>query len=214
MGIKEKASKGIEEIKKEGDVLKGERSKDKQYFTERDFDDEDSAKFEFSRSKERLFNVNAWSDIPGIANATFELFGEDGNRVDRYKVEKGDFIKIDLPGPLPFYWVRVNEVTEENDGAQFTVQPTYDPTDTGDDKRVTDHFFQDKARSIFRVEQKGNVITAMEIGINEAINNKDEEAGSKGVINTLVSEGGWAGFQKYQWKNLTDYLVGLRTPVK
>jgi hypothetical protein len=214
MGIKEKASKGIEEIKKEGDVLKGERTKDKQYSTVRNFDEEDSARFEFSRSKERLFNVNAWSDIPGIANATFELFDDNGNRIDRNKVEKGDFIKIDLPGPLPFYWVRVNEVTDEKDAAQFTVQPTYDPTDRADDKQVTDHFFQDKARSIFRVERKGKEITAMEIGINEAINNKEDEAGSKGVINTLVSEGGWAGFQKYQWKNLTDYLVGLRTPAK
>ena len=52
----------------------------------------------------------------------------------------------------------------------------------------------------------------MEIGVNEAINNQDAEAGSKGLINTIVSEGGWAGFQKYQWKNLTDYLVGLRIP--
>ena len=211
MGIKEKASKGVEEIKKEAQVLKGEESKDKVYSSVRVFDDEDSAKFEFSRSKERFFNVNAWSKIPGIANSTFELFGEDGNPVERYQVQKGDFIKIDLPGPLPFYWVKVNEVSAENDSAQFTVQPTYDPTHD-DDKTVTDHFFQDQARSIFRIERYGNEIKAMEIGVNEAINNQEAEAGSKGLINTIVSEGGWAGFQKYQWKNLTDYLVGLRIP--
>ena len=211
MGIKEKASKGVEEIKKEAQVLKGEESKDKVYSSVRVFDDEDSAKFEFSRSKERLFNVNAWSKIPGIANSTFELFGEDGNPVERYQVQKGDFIKIDLPGPLPFYWVKVNEVSAENDSAQFTVQPTYDPTHD-DDKTVTDHFLQDQARSIFRIERYGNEIKAMEIGVNEAINNQEAEAGSKGLINTIVSEGGWAGFQKYQWKNLTDYLVGLRIP--
>ena len=211
MGIKEKASKGMDEIKKEAQVLKGEESKDKIYSSVREFDDEDSAKFEFSRSKERLFNVNAWSKIPGIANSTFELFGEDGNPIERYQVQKDDFIKIDLPGPLPYYWVRVNDVSEESDAAQFTVQPTYDPTDN-DDKTVTDHFFQDQARSIFRVERNGNEIKAMEIGINEAINNQNAEAGSKGLINTIVSEGGWAGFQKYQWKNLTDYLVGLRIP--
>ena len=195
MGIKEKASKGVEEIKKEAQVLKGEESKDKVYSSVRVFDDEDSAKFEFSRSKERLFNVNAWSKIPGIANSTFELFGEDGNPVERYQVQKGDFIKIDLPGPLPFYWVKVNEVSAENDSAQFTVQPTYDPTHD-DDKTVTDHFFQDQARSIFRVERYGNEIKAMEIGVNEAINNQEAEEGRKGLINTIVSEGGWAGFQK------------------
>lgn len=211
MGIKEKASKGIEAVKKEAEVLKGESSKDRYYASVRRFDDADSAGFEFSRGRERLFNVNAWSNIPGIANATFELFNGAGHKLDRYQVQKDDFIKIDLPGPLPFYWVKVIELSQENDAAQFTVQPTFDPTEP-DDKTVTAHFFQEKARSIFRIERVGNEITAMEIGFDEAINNKESEAGGKGLINTLVSEGGWAAFQKYQWKNLTDYLVGLRTP--
>ena len=213
MGLKEKASEGLENIKEEGKVLKGEKSKDKLYSTSRQFDDADSASFEFSRSKERLFNVNAWSNIPGIANAAFELFTQSGEPLNRTIVQKDDFIKIDLPGPLPFYWVKVLEVVDQADSAEFTVQPTYDPTDN-DDKTVTDHFFQDKARSIFRVERNGNEITAMEIGVDEAINNQEGEAGSKGLVNTLVSEGGWAAFQKYQWKNLTDYVVGLRAPAK
>jgi len=148
-----------------------------------------------------------------VANAVFELFDSNGRRSPRYRVQNGDFIMIDLPGPLPFYWVRVIEMSDDENAAQFTVQPTHDPTDN-DDKTVTDHFFQDKARSIFRVELKENEITAMEIGVNEAINNQKEEAGGKAIVNTLVSEGGWAGFQKYQWENLTDYVVGLRTPAK
>jgi len=211
MGIRDKASKGIEEIKKEGKVLKGEASKDKLYVTSRQFEDEDSAVFEFSRSKERLFDVNRWSQIPGIANSTFELYNAQGERLERNHVQKDDFIKIDLPGPLPFYWVVVTAISEETDRAEFTVQPTYDPTES-DSRSKTDHFFQSQARSIFRVERKGNEITAMEIGIDEAINNKEGEAGGKGLINTLVAEGGWAALQKYQWKNLTDYVVGLRSP--
>lgn len=213
MGIKEKASEGIEKIKEEAQVLKGEKSKDKQYSSTRNFTDEMSAKLEFARAKERLFDVNGWSRIPGIANAIFELYSQDGNAVKRNRVEKGDFMKIDLPGPLPFYWVKVTGLSDEDSRAEFTVQPTYDPTDK-DDRTVTDHFFQDQARSTFRVERTGSEITAMEIGINEAINNQKEEAGEKRLINTLVSEGGWAAFQKYQWKNLTDYLVGVRTPTK
>lgn len=213
MGIKEKASKSIEEIKKEGKVLKGEASKDKVYATSRQFEDDDSALFEFARSKERLFNVNGWSDIPGIANSTFELFNAKGEALARNHVQKDDFIKIDLPGPLPFYWVKVTDISQQSDRAEFTVQPTYDPTEA-DDKTATDHFFQAQARSIFRVERNGREISAMEIGIDEAINNNEEEAGGKGLMNTIVSEGGWAAFQKYQWKNLTDYVVGLRSPAK
>jgi hypothetical protein len=103
--------------------------------------------------------------------------------------------------------VNVTDITRNEISAEFTVQPTYDPTQK-DDKTVTDHFFQDQARSIFRVERAGLEITASEIGVNEAINNREGEAGEKGLINTLVSAGGWAVFQKHQWKNLTDYLVG------
>ena len=212
MGLKDKASKAIDGMKEEGKVLKGEKSKDKLYSSSRQFEDEDSASFEFSRSRERLFNVNAWSQIPGVANATFELFTPEGELLNGNQVRNGDFIKIDLPGPLPFYWVKVIEISDLPDRAQFTVQPTYDPTEK-DDKRATDHFFQGKARSIFRVERNGKEITAMEIGVDEAINNNEEEAGGKGLINTLVSAGGWAAFQEYQWKNLTDYVIGLRSPV-
>lgn len=213
MGIKEKASKAVEGIKKEANVVKGSESKDKVYSTTRKFDDVDAAVFEFARSRERLLNVNGWSRIAGIANATFELFSADGKPLDKYQVENGDFIKIDLPGPLPHYWVKVIDIKDQQDMSQFTVQPSHNPTED-DDRNVTDHFFKAKARSTFRVERKDGEITAMEIGENEAINNQDAEAGNKGVINTLVSEGGWAGFQRYQWKNLTDYLVGLRSPAK
>lgn len=213
MGIKEKTSEGIQKIKEEAKVLKGEKSKDKEYSSTREFTDEVSARFEFSRAKERLYDVNGWSAIPGIANAVFELYSPDGQPLKKNHVEEGDFIKIDLPGPLPFYWVRVTEISGSENRAQFTVQPTYNPTEN-DDKTVTDHFFQDQARSIFRVERNGSGITAREIGLDEAINNQEQEAGEKRLINTLVSEVGWAAFQKYQWKILTDYLVGIRTPSK
>src|SRR5690606_40228095 len=122
MGMKEKTSKGISEIQKEARVLKGEEAKDKMYASTKSFDDVDSAAFEFARSRERLFNVNNWSNIPGIANSRFELFDSNGNPLDKSKVETGDFIKIDLPGPLPFYWVKVIEVNEDGQRAQFTVQ--------------------------------------------------------------------------------------------
>jgi hypothetical protein len=210
MGIKEKASHGIREIREEAKVIKGEKSKDKTYSSSKEFADAESAKVGFERAVDKLFDVNAWSDIPGIANAAFELFSQDGKPLKRNYVENGDFIKIDVPGPLPFYWVKVTEITKEENSAQFSVQPTYDPTDRKDDKTVTDHFFQDQARSIFRVERNGREIAAMEIGLNEAINNQEVEAGNKGLVNTLVSEGGWAVFQKHQWKNLTDYLVGIK----
>src|SRR5688572_8586490 len=208
MSIKDKASQAIRGIKQEAQVIKGEKSKDTKYSSSKDFKDEESAILAFSTCKKKLFDVNGWSSIGGLATAAFGLYNGDGYSLARERVENGDFIKIDLPGPLPFYWVKVIEIIEQDDFAQFVVKPSHDPVHK-DDKTETDHFFQDQARSIFRVERNGRDITATEIGLNEVINNKDDEAGDKGLINTLVSEGGWAGFQRYQWKNLTDYLVGI-----
>jgi len=210
MSIKDKAAEGLQKMKHEGEVLKGDKSKDKQYSSTRDMGSEQAAKAEFERAKERLFNVNAWSDIPGIANARFTLYSREGSPLTKTAAQVDDFIEIDLPGPLPMYWVRVVDVLVGDDEASFTVQPTYDPTDE-DDRTVTDHFFQDRARSIFRVERKGSELWAAEVGIDEAVNNEPAEAGDKAVVNTLVSAGGWAIFQRYQWKNLTDYLVGLKS---
>jgi hypothetical protein len=213
MGLKEKASEGVRGIKEEAKVIKGEKAKDKQYVSTRRFGDDASAQAEYGRAMARLYDVNAWSDIPGVANAAFELYSSEGQPVKRHHVQKNDFIRIDLPGPLPFYWVKVVEVSNGDDHAQFTVQPANDPTKP-EDPAVTAHFFRDQARSIFRIERHGAELIAMEIGLNEAINNQEGEAGEKRLINTLVSEGGWAGFQKYQWKNLTEYLVGTPTPDK
>jgi hypothetical protein len=108
---------------------------------------------------------------------------------------------------MPDNWVVVTDVKEGENFAEFTVQPSYDPTKQRSEG-VTDHFFQKDARSTFRVERKGNILIAEEIGLNEAINNEGEEAGSRKVVNTVIASGGWAGFQRYQWEVLTNYIVG------
>ena len=208
MSLKDKAKDAADNVKKETEVIKGERSKDKQYTSTNDFPDDLRAKREFTFARERLFQVNDWSNIPGIGNADFTIYDPDGHKVDNRMVAVGDFLKIDLPGPVPMYWVEVIDLKDEDELAEFTVKPASDPTTT-EDPEVVDHFFQEGARSIFRIERKGNQITGMEIGVNEAINNQGEQAGSKAVINTVVSETGWAFFQENQWKNLTDYLVGI-----
>ena len=61
--------------------------------------------------------------------------------------------------------------------------------------------------STFRVDLEGKTIRAYELGRTEGINNKGEEAGNRKVINTLIAEGGWAGFQKLQWDKVTKFLV-------
>ena len=193
-------------IKKEKKIIQGEATKDVTYSSEQAFADELVASKEFHRSVEKLFDVERWTDLPGIT-ATFELYDQHGMRKAGGPPAIGDFIKILLPGPFPENWVVVTQVKKEENSAEFTVSPSRDPNAEGEERKEIKHFFSDEATSTFKVERIGNVIRAYEIGKNEGINNQGEEAGDRKVINTLIAEGGWMFFQKVQWQKLTDHLV-------
>ena len=100
----------------------------------------------------------------------------------------------------------VTDIKNEQELAEFTVSPSKDPTDKEKDEKEIEHFFIDGATSTFRVEMRGNELKACELGRNEGINN-EKNAGNRKLINTILAEGGWATFQKTQWKKLTDYFV-------
>jgi len=206
MGIIDKLKDFIKDIKDEGEVLKGDKSKDTHFSSQKEFADEFEAIESFQISKEKLFNVDDWSNIPAVGSSSFKLYSREGNPSSSKKPIVGDYIKIDLAGLLPDNWVEVIDVKEDGNFAEFTVKPSADPT-KNKESSTTEHFFQKQARSTFRVQRRGTLIYAEEVGRNETINNEDEEAGNRKIVNTVISEGGWAGFQKYQWKTLTDYLV-------
>lgn len=208
MTLKGEIKKIVEEVKEEGKVIAGEKSKDKLYSSEKDYGTEEFAKSAFKFSKEKLFDVNAWSEISGFATSTFVLYNHRGESITAKRPVVGDYLKILLPGPLPENWVRVTDIKEESDFAEFTVHPSIDPTKEVQDKAI-EHFFHKEASSKFKVERKGSKIFGYEIGKNEGINNEGKEAGDRPVLNTLISEGGWAFFQELQWKSLTDYLVDI-----
>ncbi|MEX0771680.1 MAG: hypothetical protein WD038_00855 [Balneolales bacterium] len=192
-------------MKEGGQALKGEPVKDKVFSSEHEYTDNKTAVTEFKRSKDKLFNVDKWSGMHGLTS-TFELYGEHGNQLPDAKVKEDHFIRIVMPGPSPENWVRVIELRDHKDVAYFVVSPSEDPTDKHNGK--IEHFFVKEATSTFKVELKGKRIFAYEIGKNEGVN-LGEYAGKRDIINILLSSGGWAGFQRIQWNNLTNYLVHL-----
>lgn len=202
MSIKKLFSK----IKDEEKVIKGEATKDKTYSSKKEFPSPEDAAREFKRSVEKLFHVNQWSEMPGITS-TFTLYNPYGVEKDAERPELNDYIKIILPAPAPENWVIVTDIKKNDKSAEFTVSPSTDPTERIGDQKKIEHFFIDEATSTFRVELLGKSIYAYEIGKNEGINNEEEDAGKRKLINTLIAEGGWAGVQKFQWEKLTDYLV-------
>ena len=196
----------INKVKEEAKVLQGEASKDKVYTTSNTFPDEATARQAFENAKAKLFDVNRWSNLPGI-NSTFTLYDLTGKQVDGPVNKPGDYIKIDLPGPTPENWVHITEVNIEENRAEFIVHPSKEPQQPAEDGAEIKHFFAKEASSTFRVELNETTLTGYEIGKNEAINNQGEEAGDRAVANTLIAEGGWAGIQALQWNKLTAYLV-------
>lgn len=191
-------------LKRKTKILEGEEYTDQQFASHHDFPDEITAKKEFERARKKLFNVNKWSELPGFSSE-FKLYNDRGELRSVEKPDLGDYILINLPGPVPENWVKVIDLKEEEDLAEFTVSPSEDPKNK--ETKEIKHFFVDEAISIFRVLRDQNSLYAFEIGRNIAVNNEGEEAGDRKAINTLIAGGGHLGFQKLQWEKLTDYLV-------
>ncbi|MDB5242055.1 MAG: hypothetical protein JWP57_2680 [Spirosoma sp.] len=193
-------------LQHEADALTGADMKDTTYTSQNTFPDEATAQEAFRRSVEKLVDVDGWSDL-SMFTADFQLNDSTGKPKPGGHPEIGDYIHIVLPGPMPENWVQVTNMATEAERVEFTVQPSRDPREPESDE--IKHFFQQHARSTFRVELAGTAIKASEIGEDEAINNQGPQAGDRPVINTVVAEGGWLFYQKIQWKLLTDYLVHL-----
>lgn len=169
------------------------------------------ARFLFGQAKERLQNVNQWKDIAGTLSATFRLVDEKGAEVQR-KAQKGDYLKIDIPGPGTnsgegYDWVRIEEVesTFLPDGERFAfrVRPTDNPQNRKEDVA---HFYSKESTSSFVVERHNHKVTASVHDRNTKPNTDAEETSDR-IRDAVVGAAGVASFSKIQWKKLTDGLV-------
>ena len=169
---------------------------------------DDEAKAFYTIVKERLLSVNKWHHMAGIVSARFQLVDKSGKIVER-KAEKGDYIKIDIPGPgskegKGYDWVSVEElreVTENNiQSIGFRVRPAAHPFD--DAKNIA-HFYDDSATSNFIVTREGTKISANIIDRNVKPNDDTTSAIDK-VRHFAVSTGAIAAFSKAQWQNLAE----------
>jgi len=199
------AQKGItDQVQHEANVIQGEETKDKVYASQHTFPDQASAQEAFSRSVEKLLNVNGWSGL-SMFTADFVLHDRAGTPKAGGSPQVGDFIQILLPGPMPENWVQVVDSATNEKRVEFTVKPSKDPRNPQSEE--VKHFFHAEASSTFRVELSEKTLTASEIGKHEGINNEGPQAGDRALVNTVIAEGGWLFYQRLQWKVLTDYLV-------
>lgn len=170
----------------------------------------DEAKAFFNIVKQRLLDVNSWHKTAGIFTSCFRLADKDGNEVNRI-VTKGDYFKINIPGPGSiagegYDWVHVEDVAVVSDteveSVGIRVRPSSNPKT---DSEEIAHFYSEDSTSNFTVTREGNKITA---GIYDRNikPNKDANLVDK-TRDMVIGLGAIAAFSKFQWDKLTKGLL-------
>jgi hypothetical protein len=163
----------------------------------------------FDRACNRLRHPETWKAMTGSLGASFETPLTS-------KLEVGDYIQIEIPGPgltagAGYDWAKVDAIEEnmsssadEIFGMKLMVCENPEHPEKG-----TAHFFASGATSTFIVERRGQQLTVSYHGRNEVPNIKNEEIGDK-VRNVVVALGAMAGGSEIQWR---AFLTGLLAPV-
>jgi hypothetical protein len=172
-----------------------------------EFSSEDEAKDFFKIVRKRLLAINKWHEYAGSATADFQLTDEMGNSVDRVP-EKGDHLKINIPGPGTIAgegndWVKIEAVEEDENHIGIRVRPATNPTN---EKKDIAHFFDEEATSSFIVKREDKKVTAAVYGRNEKPNTNTKTVIDK-LRNTAIATGAVSGFSKLQWKSLVNGLI-------
>ncbi len=175
--------------------------------------DETNAIHAFELAKQRLLDVNQWHKVSGLISAKFQVMSKDAKEVNR-PVVKGDFLRVDIPGPGSsagdgFDWVEVEELKEFSEGnvqsIGFRVRPVANPL--GSPESIA-HFYDVSATSNFIVTRVGNVIEAHIVDRNIKPNTETATIMDK-IRDTAVGMSAIASFSKVQWQGLADGLVAI-----
>ncbi len=170
----------------------------------------DAALF-YNTVKARLLKVNEWHHVSGIISAVFQATDDSGNEVNR-NIQKGDYLRVDIPGPGSkagdgYDWVTVEELKEISDGdiqsVGFRVRPASNPS--GDKKSIA-HFYDESSTSNFIVTREGKNVTAHIVDRNIKPNDDTASVTDK-IRDTAIGMSALAGFSKIQWQNLANGLV-------
>ena len=174
---------------------------------------ETAARSLYELAKKKLFSVNDWHQVVAGLTARFQIVDQDGNEVSR-KVNKGDYLRINIPGPGNkegdgYDWVVVEELKEINKGsiqsAGFRVRPTENPFGK---KNETAHFYSNETTSSFIIIRENAKVVSWIVDRNMKPNTESESVVDK-VRDVMVGVSGIAGFSKVQWQGLADGLLEI-----
>jgi hypothetical protein len=165
---------------------------------------------------ERLVHVNRWHEYAGQATASFQLFDETGNAINR-PVQKNDYLRINIPGPDNpdadgSDWVQVLQTgersTDELELTFITVKACSNPLTSN---ITPTHFFDYPATSTFVIFRKQLTVMAAVLGRNEHANQRSTNLFTR-IRNWFVYIGAQLGLANLQWKALTHGLLHVKEP--
>lgn len=167
----------------------------------------------YERAKKRLFEINNWHSLCGMASAFFYLTDSNGKEKNDFPLV-GDHLRIGIPGPKSiegygFDWVEIEEV----ESAEYTLTRTIShikvrPSENPFKKNgFTAHFFTSAATSTFVVESNNLTVSASYHGRNELANIKETKGFVEQLRHFAIALGAQSGFSKVQWKLLIDNVV-------
>jgi len=171
----------------------------------------EEAKTFFNVVKARLQDINNWHELAGKLSADFKLVSKDGVEVQR-SAEKGDYFKIDIPGPGTnsgegYDWVQIEEIestsTADIESFGLRVRPAKNPQNSKEDIA---HFYASESTSSFTVTRENTKVTAAIYDRNTKTNEDANRITDK-IRDAVIGASGILGFSKIQWKALTDGLV-------
>ena len=179
--------------------------------TIKELNDEATAKSLYNVAKKKLLDVNNWNKTAGAITAQFQLIDEKGEEVSR-EVKKGDFLRINIPGPGSkegdgYDWVLVEELKEINKGSLqsvgFRVRPNENPFS---EKTETAHFYSKEATSSFIITRENSKLISWIVDRNLLPNTESDSLVDK-LRDVVVGVSAIAGFSKVQWQGLADGLI-------
>jgi hypothetical protein len=169
----------------------------------RDFQSIEEVAAAFESFKRKLYDINRWEVESGVT--AFQLFDENGAPLETSKAQKGNFVRITLPGSGKHDWVKIVGIDDASDEVVITVQPTHDPTET--DKDATSHFFTSDSRNNFCLQREEKRLTIYVIGLHEKANVAETDSMLEKVRNVAAASFGWLGFQKIEWKTFCENFL-------
>jgi hypothetical protein len=159
----------------------------------------------------RLLNVNSWKHYAGVLSADFQLTDKKGNPLDR-AAQKGDLIKIDIPGPGPeagngYDWVEIETIQEKSGDEEHSlgmrVRPVSSPLIEESD---ISHFYSSESTSTFLATRRGRKIMVGVYDRNTKPNTSADSVVDK-MRDAAVGAAAIAAFSSVQWTKLAKGLL-------